>query len=86
LNAAERRAMKAAALQLFVRQLGRKAQKGVEPNDRHYSREVELAASRLRAEALDELLRDGEHDIADEAATASRHGAPAAQKGRRSPP
>jgi hypothetical protein len=63
--------MKAAALQLFVKQLGRKAQKGVEPNDRHYSREVELAASRLRPEELDELLRDGEGAVEDEAETAT---------------
>jgi len=60
LNASERRARKAAALQLLVKQVGRKAQKGVEPNDRRHSREVELAMTRLAPDELDHLLRDGE--------------------------
>ena len=34
-NAAQKRERKAAALQLFIKQVGRKAQHGAEPNDRH---------------------------------------------------
>jgi hypothetical protein len=62
LNTAERRARKAAALQLLVKQVGRKAQKGVQSNDRRHSREVELAMTRLAPEELDRLLRDGEFE------------------------
>lgn len=62
LNIDEKRALKAASLQLFVKDYGRKAQKGVEPNDRRYSREVEQIAKRLPPDELDALLRDGEQD------------------------
>jgi hypothetical protein len=51
----------------LVRQLGRKARKGVEPNDRHDSPDVELAASRLRPHTLDELLRDDERAAGEDA-------------------
>jgi len=60
LNAAERRARKAAALQLFVKQVGRRAQKGVEPNDRSSERETTDAVRRIATGELDRLLRDGE--------------------------
>jgi hypothetical protein len=36
LNATEKRALAAGALRRFIDQYGRKAQKGVEPNDRRY--------------------------------------------------
>lgn len=62
LNIDEKRALRAASLQLFVKDYGRKAQKGVEPNDRKYSREVERIAKRLPPDELDALLRDGEQD------------------------
>jgi hypothetical protein len=58
----EKRAKKAAALQLFVKQVGRKASPGYDPNDRHYDRDVEQMARRLPPTELDALLRDGEED------------------------
>lgn len=60
LNADRKRALKVAALQLFIQQYGRKAQKGVEPNDRHYERETEKAVKRMKPGELDRLLRDEE--------------------------
>jgi hypothetical protein len=59
-NTDDRRAAKAAAVQLFAQQYGRKAQKGVEPNDRRFDEKVEKSVKRMNPEALDELLRDGE--------------------------
>jgi hypothetical protein len=60
LNADQRRALKAATVSVFLRQYGRKAQRGVEPNDRRYSREVEKALKQLKPEVLDALMRDDE--------------------------
>ena len=60
LNAEQKRALKAATLGLFVRQYGRKAQRGIEPNDRRYDRDVERAVRQLKPEELDALLRDDE--------------------------
>ena len=60
LNADQKRALKTARLQLFVQQYGRKAQKGVEPNDRHYEREIETTVKRMKPDELDRLLRDDE--------------------------
>jgi len=57
LNAAERRAIKAVAIQHFAKKAGRRAQKNTEPNDRKYDRGVAAAVSRMRAEDLDSLLR-----------------------------
>lgn len=62
LNAAEKRAKKAAALQLFVKQYARKGMPGIDPNDRSYDRDIEQMARRLSPEELDALLRDGEDD------------------------
>jgi hypothetical protein len=59
-NAAERRALAAAELRTFVVKYGRKAQKGVEPNDRRYDEDVEKAVKRMKPEKLDKLLRDDE--------------------------
>jgi hypothetical protein len=60
LNADEKRALKAATVNLFVRQYGRKAQRGMEPNDRRYSRDVERALKQLKPDELDSLIRDDE--------------------------
>ena len=60
LNAAERRGRKAAALQLYVKQVGRRAQKGTEPNDRLSKRETTDAVRRIPTGELDRLLRHGE--------------------------
>lgn len=40
----------------FVRQYERRAQKGVEPNDRRYDRKIEKQMKRLRPEELSALL------------------------------
>lgn len=45
----------------FLQQYRRKAQKGVEPNDRHYDPAVERIIRRLSPEDLDVLL-NGEED------------------------
>jgi ribosomal protein S20 len=58
LNTEQRRALKAAKLKSFVQEYGRRAQKGVEPNDRRYDREVEQIVKRMRPDELDRLLRD----------------------------
>jgi hypothetical protein len=60
LNAEQKRALKAAAVSRFVQQYGRKAQRGAEPNDRRYSRDVEKALKQLKPEELDSLMRDDE--------------------------
>jgi hypothetical protein len=60
LNAAEKRALQAATAHRFVNQYGRKAQKGIEPNDRRYSRKVERQLKGMKPESLDRLLRDDE--------------------------
>jgi hypothetical protein len=60
LNAERKRALRAATVSLFIRQYGRKAQRGVEPNDRCYSRDVERALKQLKPEELDSLIRDDE--------------------------
>lgn len=46
----------AAQLASFVKQYGRKAQRGSDPNDRRYSREAEEAMRRLPAEELSAVL------------------------------
>lgn len=46
----------------FVQEYGRKSQKGVEPNDRHHDRKVELLMKRLPAEELSELLSESTPD------------------------
>lgn len=58
LNAAQKRALKAADLQLFVKQYGRKAQKGKEPNDRRFSERTEKALRHIKPDELDKLLRE----------------------------
>ena len=58
LNADQKRALKAATINVFVQQYGRKAQRGMEPNDRRYSRDVEKAVKRLKPDELDSLMRD----------------------------
>ena len=51
-----RKQMLAEELGSFVQKYGRKAQKGVEPNDRRYSAEIEERVKRLPPEELSELL------------------------------
>ncbi|HVJ52950.1 MAG TPA: hypothetical protein VM689_10830 [Aliidongia sp.] len=60
LNNVERRQLKAAALQLFVKEYGRKAHAGYDPNDRHYDKRTQRRLRHIQPQELDELLRDGE--------------------------
>jgi hypothetical protein len=60
LNADQKRGLRAATVSVFLRQYGRKAQRGMEPNDRRYSRDVEKALKHLKPEDLDSLMRDDE--------------------------
>jgi len=60
LNLEQRRALGTACVALFARAWGRKAQKGCEPNDRHYSIAFQRKLRRMRPEDLDRLLRDDE--------------------------
>ena len=45
---------------VFVQQYGRKAQKGVEPNDRRFNEDVERRVKRMDPVVLDHLMRDDE--------------------------
>jgi hypothetical protein len=64
----KKRRVSEADIGLFLRQYGRKAHHGHDPNDRSYSREVEKKIKRMKAEELDNLIRgedakpDGETD------------------------
>lgn len=58
LNSAQRRALKSADLRLFAKEYGRKAQRGQDPNDRSYSRDIEKEVKAMKPEKLDKLLRD----------------------------
>ncbi|CDX55518.1 hypothetical protein MPL3365_200109 [Mesorhizobium plurifarium] len=60
LNRSEKRALRAARVQLFAKQYGRKAQRNTEPNDRRYDREIEAEIKRMRPDTLDTLIRDEE--------------------------
>jgi len=58
----ERKARKAAELQLFARRYARKSRPCFDPNDRNYDRDVEAVAKRMKSEELDAMLRYGEDD------------------------
>jgi len=51
-----RKALLSGKLGIFAKQYSRKAQKGVEPNDRKHSSEVESLMKHLPPEELSELL------------------------------
>lgn len=46
------------ATALYLRQIGRQAQKGVEPNDRQYDRKLDGKLKRMRPEDVDALFRE----------------------------
>jgi predicted transcriptional regulator len=52
-----------AELSAFVQQYRRKAQRGVEPNDRGYSREAEELMKRLSPEELSALLNSESEEL-----------------------
>lgn len=60
LNADQKRALRAADIRRFVRQYGRSASPGYDPNDRSYDREIEQAVRRMPPEELDRLMREDE--------------------------
>jgi len=47
---------------VYLRQVGRKAQKGQNPNDRGHDRELEQKLRQMRPEDFDALIRAGEDD------------------------
>ena len=58
LNAEQKRALVAGELRALIENYGRKAQKGVEPNDRRYDKELLKRIERMKPENLDRLLRE----------------------------
>lgn len=62
LNADQKRERRAAGWQLLIKQIGRRAQRGVEPNDRKHSKKVDVRLRRMRPEDFDRLIRHGEED------------------------
>ena len=52
----KKRRVSEADVGLFLRQYGRKAHRGHDPNDRSYSRDVEKKIKRMKPEELDRLM------------------------------
>jgi hypothetical protein len=46
----------------FLRQYGRRAQKGQDPNDRTYDREIEQELRRVKPEELDRLINGDDEE------------------------
>lgn len=59
-NVAEKHALRVAEIAVFIKQYGRKAQRGADPNDRTYDRDVEQMIRHMDPVELDRLLRDDE--------------------------
>ncbi len=62
LSAAEKRERKAVDWQLFVKQIGRQAQRHHEPNDRRHNKDDDISLRRMRPDDFDDLIRYGEDD------------------------
>ena len=60
LNLEAKRSRQAASVKKFAQQYARKAQPGLDPNDRSYDRRIEKEMKQMRPEILDALLRDGD--------------------------
>ena len=62
MNAAQKRALKAADVRQFVQEYGRqsRARGGFDPNDRGYDREIEQKLRGMSPEELDRLMREDE--------------------------
>jgi hypothetical protein len=62
MNAAQKRALKAADIRRFVRQYGRLTRPGggLHLNDRDYDREIEQMVRSMSPEELDRLMHDDE--------------------------
>ncbi len=61
MKAPDKKKRLANATATFLRQIGRRAQKGDEPNDRAYDRKLDDKLKRMRPEDVDALFR-GEAD------------------------
>jgi hypothetical protein len=61
MKARDKKQRLANATAVYLRQIGRQAQKGVEPNDRSYDRKLDEKLKRMRPEDVDSLFR-GEED------------------------
>ena len=57
MKASEKKQRLANATAIYLRQIGRKAQKGAEPNDRAYDRKLDDKLKRMRPEDVDMLFR-----------------------------
>jgi hypothetical protein len=62
MKAPEKKQRLAAATAHYLRQIGRKAQKGVEPNDRGFDHELDEKLKRMRPEDVDTLFRGGDDE------------------------
>ena len=58
----QKREKLASNVAVYLKEVGRKAQKGQEPNDRGHDRELERKLRRMRPEDIDALMRSGEDD------------------------
>lgn len=56
MKAREKKERLAAETAVYLRQIGRKAQKGREPNDRRFDRELDEKLKRMRPEDVDALI------------------------------
>lgn len=50
----------------FLQQYQRKAQRGVEPNDRHYDRDLEAKLKRMKPEDLGRLMSEDDDSANEE--------------------
>jgi hypothetical protein len=62
----KKRRLSEADLGLFLRQYGRKAHRGHDPNDRGYCRRVEDKIKRMKPEDVDRLIRGEGTDRSEE--------------------
>lgn len=62
MKALEKKQRLAAATARYLRQIGRQAQKGQEPNDRGFDRKLDEKLKRMRPEDVDALFRDGDDE------------------------
>jgi hypothetical protein len=58
----QRRERLASDVAVYLKEVGRKAQKGRDPNDRGHDRELERKLRRMRPEELDALMRSGDDE------------------------
>ncbi len=60
LNAAQKRALKAAKLAVYLKEVGRRAQKRTEPNDRRDSYDLGDKIRNISPNEFDQLMREDE--------------------------